>query len=88
MMRACPNFYLKKQLEDIADQNARIRVLVGRSSSDRLKNTLQEHKGILEALIRNDSKDAAEMMRIHLVQAREASYGSLIHRSNGIINVI
>ena len=58
----------------IQTQAERFRYMTGNISTKRLDNTFQEHLDIIRACLRNDWKEAAEQMTVHLEESKKATF--------------
>jgi DNA-binding GntR family transcriptional regulator len=67
------NECLKQVMENMYDQNERIRFLLTRLPQ-RLQETVAEHVDIIDHMLARDQERAAEAMRRHLVQSRHAAF--------------
>lgn len=70
----CPNDYFKKIYDDMHSQSTRMRVMCGTVSQERIRETIEEHRKILEALKNNNADEAAENMKKHLLRSRDVIY--------------
>ena len=77
LISQCTNAYMVKLLSEVHDQNNRIRIMSGRGSRGRRNDTISEHQNILNALAKDDVMQAAELMRVHLNHAKDASFQPL-----------
>lgn len=73
LVRACDNPYIIELMAKIFAQNQRLRILSGQNLEYRLRETALEHEQILYWLEQRQPYKAAEAMREHLKQAREAA---------------
>ena len=73
----CSNTYLQVMMEQIYGQNDRMRILSGRDSGKRVRESQEEHSRILEALLRQDYPAAALAMKEHLRIARDAALAAI-----------
>jgi len=76
------NSYYKKFMEQIYEQNNRIRILSGRDSRERLRESNEEHKKILEAILEKDYAGGANAMKIHLCTSRDAALDAISKNNN------
>ena len=58
----------------IQTQAERFRYMTGNISEKRLDDTFQEHLDIIRACLRNDWKEAAEQMTVHLEESKKATF--------------
>ena len=84
LMSQCTNRYFINLYEDLHNQNSRLRVLSGRSSDERLSQTLSEHTAIYKELTLNNTDKAADHMRQHILNAKESAFHSLIHINSAL----
>lgn len=74
IVNACPNIYLCQNYERIQTHNERFRFMTGNLSSQRLKDTLQEHLSIINACLGKNWEDASEALAFHLEQSKQATF--------------
>lgn len=80
----CSNQYLNVMMDQIYAQNHRIRLLSGQATTHRLLESHEEHRRILNALLKEDAILAAAEMRRHLQIARSVALEA-ITRTNSMI---
>lgn len=73
------NRYLAAAIDNVYAQNQRVRVMTGRRSAGRLAATREEHLAIVDAILLEQYAGAAEAMRRHLRQSKEAAIRSLLN---------
>lgn len=70
LIDSCPNRFMRSAVRMVHDQNRRIRYFRP-NRTDEGTLAAQEHIGILQALMDNDSEKASRLMQEHLLNARE-----------------
>lgn len=85
IMNQCTNRYVIQTYKSVQDQNCRIRILSGRFEEQRLNNTIDEHLCILDHLAKGYVEVAAEQMKKHLYNSKEAAFRTFINSNNSII---
>ncbi|MFA6507022.1 MAG: GntR family transcriptional regulator [Treponemataceae bacterium] len=78
LMSGSKNTYLLQVLDHMYIQLHRLRVMNGQRNMGRLQLSHQEHRAIVDRLISGDYQGAAEAVRIHLANARDAAMDLLI----------
>ena len=68
----CANKYLVRLLENIFDQNHRLRVLTG-NNANRLLQSSKEHVNIIDALLKDDVNEAIEHYIVHIQNSEQSS---------------
>lgn len=74
------NKYIIQTLHNVQSENSRLRILIGKASDERIRETLEEHKIIYEALAKVDAKTAAGAIRSHIKKSKEAAINGMIKR--------
>ncbi|MGI6109509.1 MAG: GntR family transcriptional regulator [Eubacteriaceae bacterium] len=74
IVNQCTNRYLLRTYNDIENQDRRIRILSGDSNEERLFETVNEHKQILDCLRKNDVTNASLLLISHLQQSKESAF--------------
>lgn len=74
LMEATENSYFLNIYSTIESQIRRTRVLTGRTSTERLCQTMEEHLAIVKAALKKDWEEAAEAMRSHLNQSKNSYF--------------
>ena len=72
------NRYFISVINNIYDQNHRLRVLSGQKSGERMDATVKEHIAIVDCLLKGDKEGAAEAMKTHLGNSRAAALKGLL----------
>lgn len=72
------NDYLIGAYERIFNQNKRLRILSGIKSENRMRETQEEHKRIIECCMGRDWEGAAKRMKKHLLNSRKASFDAVL----------
>ncbi|MEA5016266.1 MAG: GntR family transcriptional regulator [Candidatus Limiplasma sp.] len=72
------NRYFETLMDNIYDQNHRLRILSGQKSGDRTVETVQEHIAIVDFLLKGEREQASEAMRMHLIKSRTAALEGLL----------
>lgn len=72
------NRYFVALMENIYDQNHRLRILSGQKRESRLLETTREHILIIDCLLKGDEESAAESMRTHLENSKIAALDGLL----------
>jgi len=72
-INSCDNPYIREMMAKIFGQNHRLRILSGQRLEYRLRDTVLEHEQILRRLADGKQDEAAEAMRAHLKNSREAA---------------
>lgn len=81
------NSYLQIMMEQIYGQNNRIRILSGRASRHRLRESQREHRVILDAIRREDYTGCALAMKEHLSIARDAALEAITKKNSVFFGV-
>lgn len=68
------NRYLLQLHNSLRDQNRRLRLLIGRSVTERIQQTYKEHMEIYNKLLSYDAEEAARLMENHIRSARESTF--------------
>lgn len=68
----CPNRYLHNLLENIYEQNQRLRILSG-VVEKRLQHSVEEHIQIIDALLEEDTDKAVRLLEEHIAQAKQTA---------------
>ena len=76
------NEYLITLMNQIYTQNHRLRVMTGQRIESRLKVTQEEHLGICDCLLADDIENAARLMRIHLMNSKNASINVMLNNNS------
>ena len=66
---ACPNRYLKRLLNNIADQNLRLRIISSHPTEG--EGSIDEHIGLIDAILEGDRQSVDEQLRHHLEVSKE-----------------
>jgi DNA-binding GntR family transcriptional regulator len=77
LLEAGGNVYLKGMMDNIYAENSRIRMFSGMRIEDRRTETLAEHTEILQKMLAEDFKGAAQAMRVHLENSKETALHAL-----------
>lgn len=88
LISRCSNSYFLRTYNDINNQNSRLRFLSGKQNFNRLKETYEEHKLIINELEKNDLKKASDFMKNHLEKSRSSYYDVLIHNNQSNASII
>ncbi len=83
ILKSSNNRYFLSLMDNIFDQNHRLRILSGQRVQKRLEHTTQEHLTIVNALLDHDWQKAAEAMAIHLDNSKEAAIDGMKSYSGG-----
>lgn len=78
IFKQCDNVYIQQTNNMISNQNVRLRVLSGRTNKPRLESTVKEHFEIIDALSKGDCASAADAMKKHLANSKDASLNAFI----------
>lgn len=68
----CPNKYLVDLLDNIYDQNHRLRILCGKSKT-RLESSVDEHIEILELMLTGKIEEASKCLELHIQNSRTSA---------------
>lgn len=68
------NRYLLQLHNGLRDQNRRLRLLIGRSVTERIQLTYEQHVEIYNKLLDYDAEKAAQLMENHIRSARESTF--------------
>ena len=79
IINAMSNHYLEQTYDSILNQNLRFRVLTGKETDKRLKDTNLEHLKIIDCCLKQNWTGAAKAMYDHLEQSKSATFGLLLH---------
>jgi DNA-binding GntR family transcriptional regulator len=71
ILRCCGNATLRQVVESLLGRIRQVRMV---TSPARFQPSVEEHLAVIDALRRRDPEGAAEAMRRHLANAREALY--------------
>lgn len=82
------NSYFEEIMQRSYALNQRIRILSGMRSEERLLETQQEHRNILESMLRKDYAQAAQYMKEHLLNSQQASIDAMLQDHGEMINKI
>ncbi len=85
IMNQCTNRYVLQTYANVQDQNCRFRILSGRYEEQRLKSTIDEHLSILDNLAKGNLEPAAEQMKSHLDNSKQAAFRTFLNSNNSII---
>lgn len=80
LIDATENFYFINMYSTIESQIRRTRVLTGRTSTDRLCQTMEEHIAIVRGALKNDWNEAANAMRYHLDQSKTSYFNYILEK--------
>ena len=69
IVMACPNRYLKRLLNNIADQNLRLRIISSHPTEG--EGSIDEHIGLIDAILEGDRQSVDEQLRHHLEVSKE-----------------
>lgn len=83
LMRISENSYFMEILQRLYSQNHRLRILSGDLLTYRAKETIEEHKAIVQALVDKDYQKAAAAMLVHLENSKEAAVNIMINSKLG-----
>lgn len=83
LMDATVNSYFLNMYSTIESQIRRTRVLTGRTSSERLRQTVEEHIAIVKAALKNDWNEAAFAMSQHLNQSKNSYFSYIWEKEKG-----
>ncbi len=86
-INASENDYFISLYSTIQDQITRTRILTGRTSIERLRETTKEHLTIVEAAIQNNWKYAAAAMREHLLQSKQSYISYMLQKNIAAANL-
>jgi GntR family transcriptional regulator, rspAB operon transcriptional repressor len=75
-----PNTYIRQTYDIISTQNRRYRILSGVCQKDRIKETLSEHLGIIQACLKKEWQTAAENMKTHLTNSKNSTFEVLLEK--------
>lgn len=88
LMEATDNSYFLNMYSTIESQIRRTRVLTGRTSTDRLCQTVEEHIAIVKAALKNDWDEAASAMRNHLNQSKNSYFNYIWEKERGLTETL
>jgi len=71
--KSCNNKYLLQMLENIYAQSQRIRILSSRLPK-RIQDSTNEHLNIISYMVQRNELKAAEAMKIHILNSRDAAF--------------
>lgn len=71
ILEHCNNLVLMQMVTSLSERSLRIRYLADTNTEQHVETILAEHEQILAALRRRDAEQARDLMRMHLVNARE-----------------
>ncbi|NLJ90955.1 MAG: GntR family transcriptional regulator [Clostridiales bacterium] len=77
IIELCQNKYLLQLYSNIYSQNARVRIVSGSFKKERLIETHKEHCEIVKLLVKMDYEGAAQVMREHLLNAKETAFQTI-----------
>lgn len=77
----CENRYFLHILDEMDNQNCRLRVLSGRMSDKRLFASYNEHQLILDNLAKNRLPEAVEALKEHLINSKKAAFQAFLYKS-------
>ena len=72
------NKYFLQTMDHIYNQNHRLRILSGQKIDSRLKETQEEHLNIIDLLIAGKNDDAADALKKHIDNSKNAAIASLL----------
>ena len=72
------NKYFHQTMDHIYNQNHRLRILSGQKIDSRLKETQEEHLNIIDFLFAEKYNEAADAMKKHLDNSKNAAIASLL----------
>ncbi len=82
------NSYLEDILHRSYALNQRMRILSGKHSEERIRESQEEHRRILNSLLKKEYAQAALYMKEHLVNSRQAAVDTMLHEHGEKINKI
>ncbi len=88
ILQALPNVYLQDVYSRIQTQNNRLRILTGKTSNERIRNTIREHLAIADACVEQDWEKAAQEMTAHIQSSKEASLSMILQNTNTDITTL
>jgi len=74
IVNICENKYLIQCYDNIHAQNTRLRIMSGNQNKERIIETQNEHKVILNHLFKKEFVQAAKALETHLLSAKEAAF--------------
>lgn len=80
IIKSSENRYFSALMENIYNQNHRLRIIAGEKIIKRLDQTNHEHLIIVQHLLRGDREQAAQAMCIHLQNSHQAAIEGLTAR--------
>ena len=84
LMESTENSYFINLYSTIESQIQRTRVITGKTSSERLRQTMAEHIAIVKAALKNDWEGAAAAMHDHLDQSKNSYFNYIWTSQKGI----
>lgn len=75
---ACKNKYLLQNLQQVFNQNMRIRILSEESLWERHQIAAKEHTEIIDCILAGNMKEAALSMRSHLMYSKDAAFSAIL----------
>lgn len=88
LIEASENSYFINIYSTIESQIRRTRVLTGRTSTNRLCNTMEEHIAIVKAALKNDWDEAAAAMLHHLNQSKNSYFNYIWEKEKNLSRTI
>lgn len=76
--KSCNNRYFISMLDNIYDQNHRLRIISSQKDHDRISQTVQEHMCIVDRMLEGNYKAASAAMCTHLENARTVAIKGLL----------
>lgn len=74
IVNSCTNPYLLRTLQSVKSQNNRTRNMCFQTPYHELERTIADHTAIYEAIANKEPEKAAQLMREHLVHAKENTF--------------
>ncbi|NDL66849.1 GntR family transcriptional regulator [Anaerotalea alkaliphila] len=84
LVNLCENKYLIQCYQNIYDHNLRLRILSGNQLPERLMETQKEHIRLHNEILKRNYTQAAEVLRQHLVAAKDAAFQVLMKSNYSI----
>lgn len=75
------NKYMIQMYSSIYAQNSRLRIMSGGLSDNRLRDTHNEHCAIANYIVKMNYDEAAQAMRDHLINAKDAAFKAILDKN-------
>lgn len=82
------NSYFEEIMQRSYALNQRMRILSGMRSGERLRETQEEHRKILTSMLKKEYAQAAQYMKEHLINSRQAATDAMLQEHGQKVNKI